>query len=280
MGAVLPPCMPEYTLDELISKMSSIVGIWHPDTARSGGDGDAGNLLEDLLGIPENPLSVADYGIYEIKTHKKESSALIKMFSLAPNPRPFSPVPFLDVVGWRDENHPDTRKRFSFTAGVNGMPRGFRIVREGDLLSFVHDSNRVERNLNGLHYEDDRTYGEYADRVRRHPEFSNQLPRYWDIRRTATNGRDNCETRIIEKLQHVLFVERTSRKNRITGNKEHKYHSCWLLSEFRIERFIEYIDNDVLKVDFNMHTFHDHGVSFRINKNRLHDLFDNSAKLI
>ena len=267
------------TLQQLIEEMKAIVGKWHPDP-RNGGDGDAGNLLEDLLGVPENPLPVADYGIYEIKTHKKNSGAKIKIFSLAPNPRPFSKNPFLEVVGWRDENHPETRKRFSFTKGVSGNSRGFRIVREGDTLSFIHDQNRVERSLPALPYEDDSTIGEYADRVRSHPNFSIELPRTWDIRSTVSNGNKNCETRIIDKLQNVLYVERESRTNRSTGQKEHKYHECWLLSTFRIEKFIEYIDNDVLNVDFNMATHHDHGVSFRIDKSRLHELFDKSVKLI
>ena len=48
------------TLQQLIEEMKAIVGKWHPDP-RNGGDGDAGNLLEDLLGVPENPLPVADY---------------------------------------------------------------------------------------------------------------------------------------------------------------------------------------------------------------------------
>ena len=30
-------------------------------------DGNAGNLLEDLLGVPENALPVADYGILRLK---------------------------------------------------------------------------------------------------------------------------------------------------------------------------------------------------------------------
>ena len=272
--------MDEYSLDELKEKMQSIVGRWHPDTARSGGDGDAGNLLEDLLGIPENNLFVADYGQYEIKTHKRESGALIKIFSLAPNPRPFSKDPFLEVVGWPDQRHPQTRKRFSFTSGVNGNGRGFKIIRDGDILSFVHELERVERDTLTLPYENDANYGEYSDRVRAHPNFINQLPKTWDIRSTNNNGNENCEHRIIEKLQNVLLVERTTRTNPNTNNKEHKYHECWLLSKFHIERFIEYIDNDILKVDFNMQTNHDHGVAFRINKNHLHELFEHSIKLL
>ena len=269
-----------YTLSELISKMEDIVGKWHPDTARSGGDGDAGNLLEDLLGVPENPLPVADYGIFEIKTHKRESNAKIKMFSLSPNPRPFSKKPFLEVVGWRDKNKPDTRKRFSYTKGVSGNARGFRIVRDDNTLLFTHDLERVERDGKCLDYEDDETYGEYSDRVRSHPNFSTELPKTWVIRAPYEGHKDNLEARIKDKLQNVFFVERTSRKNPQTGEKETKYHECWLLSTLRIERLIEYIDNDVLNVDFNMHTGHDHGVSFRIDKNRLHELFDNSEKVI
>ena len=179
---------------------------------RPPGDGNAGNLLEDLLGVPENALPVADYGIYEIKTHKRGSGAKIKIFSLQPYPRPFSKAPFLEVVGWSDRNH-ENRRRFSYTKGVSGNSRGFRIQREGNLLSFIHDPRRVERDSYCLPYEDEETYGEYADRVRAHPNFAIELPRYWDIAQTDDNGNENCERRIIDKLQNVLFVERTQRRN-------------------------------------------------------------------
>ena len=267
------------TLDELTEQMREIVNHgWHPDP-RPPGDGNAGNLLEDLLGVPENALPVADYGIYEIKTHKRGSGAKIKIFSLQPYPRPFSKAPFLEVVGWNDRNH-ENRRRFSYTKGVSGNSRGFRIQREGNLLSFIHDPRRVERDGYCLPYEDEETYGEYADRVRAHPNFAIELPRYWDIAQTDDNGNENCERRIIDKLQNVLFVERTQRKNPRTRAREFRYHNCWLLSSFRLETFIQYIDNDILNVDFNMHSDHDHGASFRIDRNHLADLFDNSVRII
>lgn len=267
-----------YSLKGLISRMRDIFDIWHPDP-RAGGDGDAGNLLEDLLGVPENNLSVADYGVYELKTHKRSSGALVKLFSLAPNPRPFSSQPFLEAVGWQDGSN-SARLRFSFTSGVNGNSRGFRINRTGDTIQFIHNPSSVRRADLARQYETNNTLGEYSDRIQSNPNYATQLPKNWLIRDTNPLNKDTIEVRIREKLQNVVFVERTQRRNPQTGGREHKFHHAWLLSFLPLSQFTQYIDDDVLRIDFNMRTGHDHGVAFRIQRDRLVELFDNSVRLI
>ena len=274
------------SLLDLIEGLHRACNQWHPRGNRRG-SGAAGDVLEEFLGVPTNNLSLPDYGDYELKTHKGDTTALIKLFALAPNPRPFSPEPFLDVVGWNDEDHPDTRRRFSYTRGVSGNGRGFRISRDGNTLNFLHDSARVNRDTNTRDYEDESTYGAYADRVRSHPNFSSQLPKTWDIRDSHPNclccgpNCSNCrniESRIRGKLQNTVLVEYSISRSR--GQQGFRYHNAWLLSELVIENFIQSIDQDVTNVDFNMRTGHDHGVSFRIARSRLEDLFNNSRELI
>jgi len=267
-----------FSLAGLVSRMRGFFGIWHPDP-RGEGDGDAGNLLEDLLGVPENNLSVADYGVYELKTHKKSSGALVKLFSLAPNPRPFSSQPFLEAVGWQDRSNP-ARLRFSFTSGVNGNSRGFRINRTGDTIQFIHDPRSVLRAELAQPYETDNTLGDYSDRIQLNPNYTTELPKNWLIRDTNPLNNDTIKARIRDKLQNVVFIERTQRLNPRTGVREHKFHHAWLLSTLPLSQFIQYIDDDVLRIDFNMRTGHDHGVAFRINRDRMVELFENSVRLI
>ena len=47
-----------------------------------------------------------------------------------------------------------------------------------------------------------------------------------------------------------------------------------------LENFNSNIDNNRLKVDFNLRTGKNHGCSFRIRKSHLAELFDNSQQLI
>ena len=85
--------MNSYDLESLLKKFrEEVKGVWHEE-ARAGNAGSAGNTLEDLLGVPENNLKIPDWGDFEIKTKKKESSALLTL--LHREPLPNSSVPQL-----------------------------------------------------------------------------------------------------------------------------------------------------------------------------------------
>ena len=71
----------------------------------------------------------------------------------------------IEIMRIEDDFH--TPKAYLGTQEVSGF-------REGNLLSFIHDSRRVERDGYCLPYEDE-AYGEYADRVRAHPNFAIEL---------------------------------------------------------------------------------------------------------
>lgn len=50
---------------------------------RQDRDGGLGNTLEDLLGICENNIPLADYGEFELKTHRSTSNSLISLLQHA-----------------------------------------------------------------------------------------------------------------------------------------------------------------------------------------------------
>lgn len=57
--------------EELIKSFAEIESAgWIENTTRAKNDGAAGNLLEDLLGIPENNLPIPNAAEWELKTQK------------------------------------------------------------------------------------------------------------------------------------------------------------------------------------------------------------------
>jgi len=77
-----------FTKSELIKLLSQLKnkGWIQLRKHRAGRDGGFGNTLEDLLGIPENNIPLADYGDLELKTHRS-SNSLISLFRFEPSPR-------------------------------------------------------------------------------------------------------------------------------------------------------------------------------------------------
>jgi len=93
------------TKAELISRLRRILHRWHVGT-RPGNDGNQGNTLEDLLEVPENNLSLPDFGEIEIKTQKAKTDSLITLFHMEPSmePSPAATVPrMLLSLGWRHQ---------------------------------------------------------------------------------------------------------------------------------------------------------------------------------
>src|SRR5687768_10766543 len=88
--------------DEIVSRIRAIANQWHRGT-RQGNDGNQGNTLEDLLGIPENNLSIPDMGVYELKTRKIETASLITLFHKEPQPEACVPK-LLNCLGWRHQD--------------------------------------------------------------------------------------------------------------------------------------------------------------------------------
>ena len=89
--------------EDIIEKLTMISEMGWIRNRRSGNVGGIGNTLEDLLGIEENNLKIADYFGYEIKVQRKNSSALLTLFHCEPDPREvrFVPNVFLPLYGWK-----------------------------------------------------------------------------------------------------------------------------------------------------------------------------------
>ncbi|MGL5973145.1 MAG: MvaI/BcnI family restriction endonuclease, partial [Oscillospiraceae bacterium] len=73
------------TLNDFVREYEKICDMGWILTHRSGPTG-IGKTLEDLLGIDENNLDGPDFGDYELKSCRLNSSSMLTMFTRAPQP--------------------------------------------------------------------------------------------------------------------------------------------------------------------------------------------------
>jgi hypothetical protein len=57
-----------FTKEELVAELKKISAMGWVDSSRSGNNGNVGNTLEDLLGIPENNLPIPNAAEWALKT--------------------------------------------------------------------------------------------------------------------------------------------------------------------------------------------------------------------
>ena len=94
-----------YTKETLVTRLKEISAMgWIPN-ARPGNAGGVGNTLEDLLGIEENNLPIANAAEWELKCQRSRISSLITLFHMEPSPRALKFVPriLLPNYGWPHE---------------------------------------------------------------------------------------------------------------------------------------------------------------------------------
>ncbi len=123
-------------------------------TKRKNNDGGVGNTLEDLLGIEENNLPIANAAEWELKAQKKGTS-LVTLFHLEPSPKAYKFVPsiLLPNYGWK---HKEAGKKYpenemSFRQTINTKifsDRGFsvQVDRETQKVQIIFDVNKVNLN--------------------------------------------------------------------------------------------------------------------------------------
>ncbi|WP_341489552.1 MvaI/BcnI family restriction endonuclease [Photobacterium damselae subsp. damselae] len=264
------------TVDELIEKLQGVMHQWHRGT-RQGNDGNQGNTLEDLLGVPENNIPLPDLGgVYELKTQKKESSALVTLLHSDPT-IPQTPVPKLCVsLGWPHKDaggkYPVDEMSFrSTTYGHAFSDRGFRIQASEDILEFMFSPNEVQ-----THKEDKSkafgTYGDWlADLSNRDIHYTDVLPVQYDMRALAA--------KIKAKLDNTVFVLCKTKKCPKTQEKLFFYDQAFILSGFKVDNLVDLLNSGGLYLDFDARTRHNHGTKIRVKTTRLKDLFEHSIVL-
>ena len=262
--------------EELIQSLKSVMNVWHTGT-RPGNDGNQGNTLEDLLGVEENNIPLPDLGgVFELKTQKKESSALVTLLHSDPHLPP-TPVPKLCIaLGWPHKDaggkYPSDEMSFrSTTYGHGYSSRGFKIQADDDCLELLFSPEYVKRDdidKSGAYAN----YGEWLDSLDgREIHYSKVLPVKYDMKQ--------LEKKIIAKLDNTVLVLCKTKKCPTTGAKLFYYDEAFILTGLKHRKLIELFNNGGLYIDFDARTRHNHGTKVRIKRSNLADLFEKSIVL-
>ena len=243
------------TKDELIAKFKEIEAKGWIENYRRGNDGAVGNILEDLLGIPENNLPIPNAAEWELKSQRSTTKSLTTLCHVEPSPRAASLVQnmLLPLYGWKHKNAGmpgfaiDEKSFRSTTNASTFTDRGFKlnVNRKEQRIEFIFDSSKCsERHSDWLKSVDSRV-GLGPFKV---------IP-YW--------GFNDLYTKAGTKLLNCFYVLADVKRD---GGKEFfHYNKVLMLKSVNMDKFIDAIESGFVYVDFDARTGHNHGTKFRIN---------------
>lgn len=245
--------------EELIKRFHEIESLgWIENTARKTNDGAAGNMLEDLLGIPENNLPIPNAAEWELKTQKDNTTSLVTLFHQEPSPLALKVVSsvLLPYFGWKHKEagkkYPETEKSFRTTLSAGQYTRGFTIE--------VNDKERkvcVKFNESEVKDSDN-------DWLEQLKQKQLTLTPYW--------GFDDLFGKARIKLRNCFLVIVETKK---IGDKTFfHFYKALMLKSLNLEKFIEAIRSGKLYIDFDARTGHNHGTKFRIMPQMLTSLYE------
>jgi hypothetical protein len=265
---ISPPTNGVYTTSWLTEAFNKVRSLGWIQSQRPGNDGGIGNTLEDLFGVPENNLKVADLGIFELKGHKNEGSSLVTLFHQDPSPKlKSSPVQYMLIpkYGWPHQSMPNEMSFRQTIRGDRPTNRGFSVTldRERGQLTTVFDYRLVDLT----------EHSEWLKSVKARVGLDplNPAP-FWPI--------VLLKERTAAKLSNMLFVEADVKGSQKDPVRSFKYTVAYLLRDFKFERFLTAIEKGYIFVDFDARTHHNHGTKFRIHNYDWNQIYDFVEQLL
>ena len=258
--------------EELIQEFKRIesLGWIKVPIKRKNNDGAVGNLLEDLLGIPENNLPIPNAAEWELKAQRANTSSLVTLCHQEPSPRAAKLVPelLLPNYGWK---HSEAGKKYpasemSFRATLNASTytdRGFsvKVNRKEERVEIVFDSSKCDKEK---HKEWIRSV---ENKVGLGPLQT--LP-YW--------GFNDLYTKVGTKLINCFFVQADSKREGKT--LYYHYNNVLMLKKVDKAKFIDAIEQGIIYIDFDARTGHNHGTKFRIKNKDIPKLYAEAIKVV
>lgn len=249
-------------LDEMKSYLEKIRKLGWMETHRKGNCGGAGNTLEDLFDVKENNQQLPDYGKWELKSHRLESTSLLTLFHMEPQPRSAKIVPtiLLPKYGWPHDkagiDYPENEKSFRQTINATGTSdRGFMVDvdKETHLIAVVFDFSKIGER-----------HSQWRNFVQNGVGTGQLSPiPYWTF--------DSVERAIFDKMTNMLFA---SVQTKHVGQEQlFKYDSFEVFMDPTLDRFISLLEQGDIYVDFDARTGHNHGTKFRIKQSKKTDLY-------
>jgi hypothetical protein len=266
---LLGACVKTFTKEELIAELKKISAMGWVDSSRSSNNGNVGNTLEDLLGIPENNLPIPNASEWELKTQRMNTTALTTLFHIEPSPRAVKFVPhiLLQLYGWKHQKagtqYPANEKSFRQTIhGLNASDRGFivKIDRKERKVLVSFDNSKVAES-----------HKSWLNEVSQSVKLGELSPQpYW--------GFDDLSNKAGTKLINCFFVQAESKTEK--DIEYFHYKKIMMLKKFSFDKFLDQIENGNILIDFDARTGHNHGTKFRMRQDCLPFLYEETTEII
>jgi len=257
-----------FTKEDIIEKLVAIKNKGWVENTRKGNDGSVGNILEELLDIPENNLAIANAGEWELKSKRKNSTALLTLLHNEPSPRQARIVSqmLLPFYGWKHQQaggkYPSTELSFRQTIYCRRYSdRGFTVVcdRSEQKITIKFDQSKVDTRHSDWRNSVNNKIG---------LEDLNPTP-YWGFRDVSSH--------VGAKLLNCFYVAADVKRE--DGKEFFHYNDVKMLSTFSMDKFISALENNFIYVDFDARTGHNHGTKFRIKESNLYLLYETVRQL-
>jgi hypothetical protein len=226
--------------------------------------GGIGNTIDQILGFPENNLPVANTSQWELKSRRVDTSSLVTLLHMEPEPRAARIVPrlLLPHYGWPDEKRPNELSfRQTLKAG-RFTDRGFTIglERRRQRVKVVFQHTKVAaRHSDWLRSVEDRVG---LGQLKPQP--------YWLVQDLAL--------KVSTKMLNSFLVEAEAKRE--GGQEYFRIRSVRILQGFNTNGFMDAIESGGVYVDFDARTHHNHGTKFRLREDFLPTLYAYKQKVL
>lgn len=233
------------TLEEAVNRLQEIQSMGYLATHRPGPTG-IGKTLEDLLGIVENNIDIANATFAELKSARRNSLTMLTLFTKAPLP---------------PEANSRLLKGYGYATATSGGEK-------------VLHTTTFATHYNTLRGETGFKVKVQPDKVSLSSSDGAELG-YWD----QTTLKQCFE----KKLHHVLYVMADTRgRGKI---EEFWFNEAWLLSGFDYYGFAEALKEGTVCVDVRIGQYpngkpHDHGTGFRVLPSKFGLCFEQRQRLL
>lgn len=246
-----------FSKEQMIERLNEIAQRGWIQSLRPLNSGGIGNTIDDLLGLQENNLPIADTAQWEMKSHRMGSASLLTLFHMEPEPRSARLVPqtLLPKYGWPDQKRVN---EFSFRQtlrATESTDRGFGLTvdSEDQRVRVYFDPDLVDiRHLEWLR--------SVEQRVGLGP--LNPAP-FWHMQ--------DLFLKASTKMLNTFKVEAHTMKQ-----DEEEFFAIaqvQVLQGFDIDRFIDALRKGNAYIDFDARTNHNHGTKFRLRQNVVSNLY-------
>lgn len=243
--------------------------VWIESNKPPGNAGAVGNTLERLLGIEENNLPIPNAAEWELKAQRRKTTSLTTLFHMEPSPTGARIVPrvLLPFYGWTHQDaggqYPVEEKSFRSTTSTSYTDRGIcvEVDRENRKVKISFSAKDVDKTRHAA----------WLRGVKALVGVGEIDPQpYW--------GFKDLEYKAGTKLKNTFYVVADTK---IENSKEYfNYNEAYILTDFSFKRFLECIERNIIVIDFDARSGHNHGTKFRMRQNCWPSLYASCKRVI